>query len=104
MRHTWTHGFVVDDLVRRDGFRLFVNFVGDTLWCRSSIRHIVFDAKIGIRASRVMASSQENSAVRLVLPDDVRRSGRRQDGILPDNELLHTIRGSDFEDCLDCFW
>ncbi len=56
-----------------------------------------------VRSSGVMASSEEDASVRLVLANNVRRGRCGENSILADYELGNTIRGADLEDGVDGF-
>jgi hypothetical protein len=62
--------------------------------------NVVFDSKVVVRPTRVVASCEEDATVRLVLTDDMRTSGSRKDTILADDKLLHAIGRADLEDRL----
>ena len=50
-----------------------------------------------------MGGSEEDTAVRLVLADDVRGGGRGEDGILADDELGNAVGRANLQDSLDSF-
>lgn len=64
--------------IRFDGLGLFINLVRNAFGCWSSVRDVVFDPEVGVGTTRVVASSQKNSACSLILPDDIGGGGSRQ--------------------------
>lgn len=48
-----------------------------------------------------MGGGEEDTAIGLVLADDVGRGGSREDGILADDELCDAVGRTDLEDGLD---
>lgn len=95
------NGRVLNDLVGRDRLCLLIDLVGDVLWGGPTVRDIVFDTEVGIGASRVVRGSEEDTAIRLVLADDVRRGGGREDRVLADDESSNTVGRADLKDGLD---
>ena len=51
-----------------------------------------------------MGSSKEDTTIGLVLPDDIRRSGSRENPVGADDKLGHIIRGGDLDNDLDGLW
>lgn len=92
-----------DGLVASDRLRLFKNLVGHALWCRTTVRDIVFDTEIIVGTSRIVTSSEEDTTVSLILADDVRGRRGGKDGILADDELGDTIGRTDLQDSLHGF-
>lgn len=92
---------MLDDLVGRDRLCLLIDLVSDVLWGGSTVRDIVFDTEVGIRASRVVRGSKEDTSICLVLADDVRRGGGREDRVLADDESSNTVGRADLKDGLD---
>lgn len=90
-----------NDLVAGDRLRLLKDLVGDILRSRTAVRDVVLDAEIRVRASGVVAGGEKDTAIRLVLADDVGSSGSREDGVLADDELGDTVRRADLQDGLD---
>jgi hypothetical protein len=56
------------------------------------------------RTSRVVAGSQQDTTSGLAYADDVAGSGRAEDAILADQQLLDTVRGTDLSDQLSDLW
>ncbi len=91
----------LNDLVAGDSLRLFEDLVRDILRSRPAVRDVVLDTEIRVGSSRVVTGSKKNTTVRLVLADDVRGSGGREDGVLADDELRNTVSRTDLQNCLD---
>lgn len=104
MSENETHWFSFDDLVRWDGLGLFVHLVSDALWGWATVRHVVFDSKIIVGSTRVMASSQKNTAICFVLSDNIGSSRSREDSVLSNDEFCYAICWTDLQDRLHCFW
>ena len=51
-----------------------------------------------------MAGGQEDTTIRFVLADDVRRGGGGEDTVLANDELGDTVGRTDLEDRLDSLW
>lgn len=81
----------LNDLVAGDRLRLLKDLVGDILRSRTAVRDVVLDTEIRVRASGVVAGGEKNTAVRLVLADDVGSGGGREDGVLANDELGDTV-------------
>jgi hypothetical protein len=88
-------------LVLLDSLGLFINPLRDILRCRTTIRHIVFDAEVVIWTTRIMTCSQENSSIGLVLSNHIRCRGSGEDTILSNDQFCYTISSRDFENRLD---
>ncbi len=72
-----TYRFVFNNFILADGLRDSKDLIGNALRSRSAIGDIVLDTKIVVRTARVVAGSQENTAVRLILPDNIGSGGSR---------------------------
>ena len=77
--------------------------VGDLLGCGSTIRDVELDTKIVIGSTGVMARSQQDTTIGLLLPDQSRDSGGREDRVLSENNVLDSITGRKLENDLDSF-
>jgi hypothetical protein len=60
-----------NNLIFFNSLCLLIDLVGYTLWCGSTIRDIVFDPKIVVGPSRIVAGSQQNTTISFVLADDI---------------------------------
>lgn len=87
-----------ENLVGRDRLCDIVDLVSDVLRSRSAIRHVVLDSEIVVGATRVMARSEQDTAGRLVLANDIRGSGGREDTILANEEFRDAVGGGDAQD------
>ena len=82
---------MVNDFVAADRLGLFIDLVGDVLWRGSTIGDIVLDSEIGVGATWVVGRSQEDTASRLVLSDNVGGSRCRENAILSDDKLGYPV-------------
>jgi hypothetical protein len=91
----------LEGLVRTDRLSLLVDLVRHALRSGSTILDVVLDTKVVIRSTGVVASSEKDTAVGLVLADDVRARGGREKAVLTDDEGLDTVGGADAKDRLN---
>lgn len=96
--------FKLNNSILSDGLGLLVDFVGDVLGGGATIGHIVFNTKVILWSTGVMRGCKEDATISLVLPDDVRRGGGREDSVGADDKLSHIVRGCDLDDDLDGLW
>jgi hypothetical protein len=92
----------LEGLVRTDRLSLLVDLVRHALRSGSTILDVVLDTKVIIRSTGVVASSEKDAAVGLVLADDVRARGGGEETVLTDDECLDTVSSADAEDRLHC--
>ena len=92
---------ILDDFILGDGLGVLVNFVRDVLRSGATVRHVVFDTKVVVWSTGVMRGGQEDTTIGLVLPDDVRRGGGRENPVGADDKLGHIVRGGDPDDDLN---
>jgi hypothetical protein len=90
-----------EGLVRTDRLSLLVDLVRHALRSGSTILDVVLDTKVVIRSTGVVASSEKDTAVGLVLADDVRARGGREKTVLTNDEGLNTVGGADAKDRLN---
>ena len=91
----------LDDFILGDCFGLVEDLVRDILRSGATVRHVVFDTKVIVWSTGVVRGSQEDTTVGLVLPDDIRRGGGRENSVSADDKLGHIVRGGDLDDDLD---
>ena len=81
--------------------RLMVDRTGDAFRGRPAIGNIELDAKIFINAAGVVAGRQDDAAIGLVQPDQMRCRRRGQQAISADDQFSGTIGCRHFDDGLD---
>ena len=93
-----------DELILGDGLGLLEDLVGNTLGSGATVRHVILDAEVVVWSTRVMRGGEEDTTIGLVLPDDIRRGGSRENTVGADDELGHIVRGGDLDNDLDGLW
>ena len=91
----------IQDFVLGNTLCLLEDPVCDILGRRATVRHIVFDTKIVIGSTRIVARGQENTAVCLVLADNIGSRRSRENSVSADDKLLNTVGGGNLENLLD---
>jgi hypothetical protein len=98
--HTNAYSRTIEILVLRDRLGLFKDFVCDTFGCRATVLHVVLDTKVIVGSTGVVAGGEEDATIRLALADQVGPSGRGENTVLADDELLDAVSGTDLENRL----
>jgi len=77
-RMSFTYGRKLNHFVGSDCLGFLVYCVSNALRSRPAIRDVVFDTKVSIWATRVVASGKEDTPSGFVLPNDIgsRRGGK----------------------------
>ena len=91
----------IEYFVLGDGLGLLENLVCDALRSGATVSHVVLDTKVIVWSTGVVRGGQEDATIGLVLPDDIRRGGGRENSVGADDELGHTVRCGDLDDDLD---
>jgi hypothetical protein len=74
---------------------------GDVGGSRSAIRHIVFDAKVAVRAAGIVAGRKHDAAGRAPLADHAGQRGRGQEAALSHDHPRVAMGGGHLQDGLD---
>lgn len=90
----------IDNLIFRNGFRTVENGIRHFFRCRTTIADVILDAEIPVRAARIMAGRQNNTAEGFVFSDDATDSRGRQDTILSDHDFSDAVGCRHFQDDL----
>ena len=80
-----------------------MNPVGDLLGCGSTVGDIELDTEIVVGSTGVVARRQQNTTIGLLLPNQSRDSGGREDRVLSEDNVLDSITGRKLENDLDSF-
>lgn len=72
----------------------------NTLGSWATVGHVVFDSEIVVGATRIMAGSEQNPTIGLVLSDHVGSGWSGENAVLSNDELGHAVGCSDLEDSL----
>lgn len=86
-----THLRLLDHFIAFNLLRPLVDLVRHVLRSWPSIRYVVLDTKVVVRTSGVVTRREQDTTIRLVFPDHVRCSRGRQDTILSNDELGHSV-------------
>jgi hypothetical protein len=96
-----THFLCFQNLVLCQSLRPLKDRLRHALGCGTTVGHIVLDTKVVVRATGVMACGEQDTTVSLVFPNDIGRGGGREDTVLADDELRHTVGCANLADRLD---
>lgn len=80
-----------DNLVDADGLGLLIDLIRDVFRSWSTVRDVVLDTEIVVGSTGVVTGGEEDTAVGLVLPDDVGSSRGGEDTVLSDDQFRNTI-------------
>lgn len=90
----------VDLLVLLDVVGNLVDSIGHILGGRSTIGSVELDTKVIIGATGVVGSSEKDTTVGLEGSNKGRTSGRGEDGVLAENDVLDAVGSTDTDDNL----
>ena len=96
-----THSRLVYDLVFLNGLGLLEYYVGNAFRSRTTVRHIILDAKIVVRSAGIVTSGEKDTTVSRVFSDHIGSSGSGKNPILSNNKFAYAVCRSDFQDDLD---
>lgn len=91
----------LDELVLLDALGALKDGFGDRFGGGTAIVHVVLDAKVCVRATRVMTRGEEDAAGRLAGADLVRDGRGREDAVAADDELLDAVTRGDLDNDAD---
>jgi len=91
----------IQDFVLGDTLCLLEDPICDILGRRATVRHIVLDTKVVVGSARIVACGQEDTAVSLVLADDVGSCRSRENTVSANDKLLDPVGGGNLENLLD---
>ena len=99
--HRTTYVRELDELVLGDSLGDLVDPVGDFLGCGSTVGDVELDTEIVVGSTGVVARGQQDPTISLLLPDQSRDSGGREDRVLSEDNVLDSITGRKLENDLD---
>jgi len=91
----------IQDLVLGNTLRLLEDPICHVLRGRASVGHIVLDTKVVIGSTRIVACGKEDTAIGLVLADDVGGCRGRENSVSANDELLDPVGSGNLENLLD---
>lgn len=66
-----------------------MDFVGDIVRCRTSVRRVEFDAEVALGTARIVTGGENDAALRFHLPNDAGHCGSAQESILAHDQFRH---------------
>ena len=96
-----THSRLVYDLVFLNSLGLLEYYVGNAFRSRTTVRHIILDAKIVVRSAGIVTSGEKDATVSRVFSDHIGSSGSGKNPILSNNKFAYAVCRSDSQDDLD---
>lgn len=91
----------IEDFVLGNTLCLLEDPICHILRCRAPVRHIVLDTKVVVGSARIVACGQEDTAIGLILADDVGGCRGRENTVSANDKLLDPVGGSNLENLLD---